>query len=308
MQWNHKPPVYSPGYKQTQVPLKWVKELPNTDIRMLLLFIVGPIGYRPILSIFSFSFALLRQKFNIPFGYHLLTISLTRDKQRIILVKDMLTKYFLVDSLWVYGGCPSYNMWWVQAKSSVFKQTSNPSIYFYNFSHSNWVDSSIMNWIVTNSSWHSGEAIWACSHQLNWWESLNLLPRILKTNSYQDRWLPCRKENSPWSNTEWCCSYAIPYNTMQYHAIPCNTMQYHAIGAIPRNTMQYHAIPRNTMWYHAIPCNTMWYHAIPCNTIQCHAIPCNTWNTMQYHVIPCNTMQYHDHELIIYSFGNHIII
>ena len=42
MQSNHKPPVrgalYSPGYKQTQAPLKWVKELPNTDIRMLRTF------------------------------------------------------------------------------------------------------------------------------------------------------------------------------------------------------------------------------------------------------------------------------
>ena len=32
------------------------------------------------------------QKFNIPFGYHLLTISLTIDKQIIILVKEILTK------------------------------------------------------------------------------------------------------------------------------------------------------------------------------------------------------------------------
>ena len=31
--------LYSPGYKQTQAPLKWVKELSNTDIRMLPLFI-----------------------------------------------------------------------------------------------------------------------------------------------------------------------------------------------------------------------------------------------------------------------------
>ena len=30
--------LYSPGYKQTQAPLKWVKELPNTDIRMLRTF------------------------------------------------------------------------------------------------------------------------------------------------------------------------------------------------------------------------------------------------------------------------------
>ena len=31
------------------------------------------------------------QKFNIPFGYHLLTVSLTVDKQTIILVKEILT-------------------------------------------------------------------------------------------------------------------------------------------------------------------------------------------------------------------------
>ena len=31
------------------------------------------------------------QKFNIPFGYHLLTISLTIGKQRIILVKEIVT-------------------------------------------------------------------------------------------------------------------------------------------------------------------------------------------------------------------------
>ena len=32
-----------------------------------------------------------RQKFNIPFGYHLLTISLTIGKQIIILVKEIVT-------------------------------------------------------------------------------------------------------------------------------------------------------------------------------------------------------------------------
>ena len=51
-----------------------------------------------------------RQKFNIPFGYHLLTISLTIDKQRIILVKEILTIQLLVESLLVYDGCPSYDM------------------------------------------------------------------------------------------------------------------------------------------------------------------------------------------------------
>ena len=53
---------------------------------------------------------------------------------------------------------------------------------------------------------------------INWTESLNLLPRILKTKSYQDRWLPWRKENSPWNHTKWCCLYVTCTHTPNYNS------------------------------------------------------------------------------------------
>ena len=41
--------------------------------------------------VFIFLLEIFRAKFNIPFGYHLLTISLTIDKKRINLVKEIVT-------------------------------------------------------------------------------------------------------------------------------------------------------------------------------------------------------------------------
>ena len=42
-------------------------------------------------DIYTKKYNFFRQKYNIPFAYHLLTISLAIDKQRIILVKEILT-------------------------------------------------------------------------------------------------------------------------------------------------------------------------------------------------------------------------
>ena len=53
----------------------------------------------PSLMVNPDSLILSRQKFNIPFGYHLLTVSLTIVKQIIILVKEIVTIYLWVDSL-----------------------------------------------------------------------------------------------------------------------------------------------------------------------------------------------------------------